>query len=65
MTREEALALIHAQKPDAHLVEHGEQTEAVMRSMAARFAPDQEDLWAVAGLLHDVDFPMTKKTPDK
>lgn len=65
MTREEALALVQAQHPEAHLVEHGEQTEVVMRAMAERFAPGQEDVWAITGLLHDVDYPMTKETPDK
>lgn len=63
MTREEALALIQSQNPETHLVEHGEQTEAVMRAMASRFAPGQEELWAMTGLLHDVDYPGTKDDP--
>jgi predicted hydrolase (HD superfamily) len=63
MTRDDALALVKAHDPDAHLVEHGEQTAAVMEALAARFAPGQEELWALTGLLHDVDFPMTKDDP--
>ncbi|QJT07792.1 HD family phosphohydrolase [Oceanidesulfovibrio marinus] len=65
MTRDDALALVKAQGPEPHLVEHGEQTEAVMEALAARLAPGDEALWGITGLLHDVDFPQTKDNPDR
>lgn len=61
-TRDAALELFMAQNPDASLVSHSRASEAVMRGLAAHFGEDEE-LWGLAGLLHDVDFPHTKETP--
>jgi len=64
ITRDEALALFQAQNPDPSLVSHCLASEAVMRGLAAHFGEDQE-LWGLAGLLHDVDFPHTKEDPSR
>ncbi len=62
ISRDMALERLAAQNPEPHLVQHALQTEAVMRGLAAHFGEDQ-DLWGLAGLLHDIDFPMTKDDP--
>ncbi|NJB68476.1 hypothetical protein GGQ74_002149 [Desulfobaculum xiamenense] len=64
ITRDAALALVKAQNPELHLVHHAVQTEAVMRALAPRFDADPE-LWGTTGLLHDLDYPMTKDTPER
>ncbi len=63
INRTEALALIRDTAPD-HLVIHALETEAVMRRLAARLNHDAE-VWGLAGLLHDLDYPQTKDTPEK
>ena len=64
LTRDAALALINEQNPEHHMVQHALASEAVMRALARHFGEDEE-LWALAGLLHDVDFPHTRDTPEK
>lgn len=63
LTREEALLLVKEQNPEPHLVQHALASEAVMRALAENFGEDI-DLWGVIGLVHDVDFPHTKDTPE-
>lgn len=62
--RDTALALIEEYRPEAHMVQHALASEAVMRALARRFGEDEE-LWGMAGLLHDVDYPLTKDTPEE
>jgi hypothetical protein len=63
-TRDQALEDIKAQGPEQHMVLHALQTEAVMRALAARLDQD-EDMWGLAGLLHDLDYPQTKDQPER
>jgi putative nucleotidyltransferase with HDIG domain len=63
LDRTEALSLLKASAPD-HLYVHALETEAVMRALAARLGHDP-DTWGLAGLLHDLDYPETKDTPEK
>ena len=63
LDRTEALAMITASAPD-HLLIHALETEAVMRALAERLGQDPE-VWGLAGLLHDLDYPETKDTPEK
>lgn len=63
MDRNEALQLLHHHLTDDRLVKHCLATEAIMRSLARRFSEDEE-LWALAGLLHDLDFIETRNTPE-
>lgn len=60
--RESALALLREFDPEPHMIQHALASEAVMRALARRFG-ENEDLWGMAGLLHDVDYPLTKETP--
>ncbi len=64
LTRDAALDLIKRQNPEHHLVQHALASEAVMRALARHFSED-EALWGLIGLVHDVDFPHTKETPEQ
>ena len=63
-TREAALDLISQQNPEPHMIQHALASEAVMRALARHFGED-ETLWGQIGLVHDVDFPHTKHTPEQ
>jgi len=54
MRREEALELLHENLKAENLRKHCYATEAVMRRLARDLGEDEE-LWGLAGLLHDLD----------
>ena len=54
MTREEALALLGQHIGNERMIAHSLASEAVMRALARRLGRDEEK-WALAGLLHDLD----------
>jgi putative nucleotidyltransferase with HDIG domain len=54
MNRDEALKAIHSRVQNQNLIKHMLATEAIMRSLARRFGED-EQVWALAGLVHDID----------
>ena len=58
MNRGEALALLDERIAEPSLRSHMLATEAVLRSLAARFGQDPE-LWGFAGLVHDLDYNET------
>lgn len=55
MNREEALALLREYTKNENLVKHGLAVEAAMRAYARKFGEDEEK-WAVVGLIHDFDY---------
>ena len=55
MNRAEALKLVEGWTPNRNLVRHMLAVEAEMRALAAHFGADEE-LWGLAGLLHDGDY---------
>jgi putative nucleotidyltransferase with HDIG domain len=59
MTREEALEFIGQKVPNENLVKHMVATEAVMRALAEHLGEDEE-VWGLAGLLHDCDLGETE-----
>jgi putative nucleotidyltransferase with HDIG domain len=61
-TRERALALLRSRLSSDVLIKHCLATEAVMRALAERLGEDA-DRWGMAGLLHDLDFEVTKDAP--
>jgi len=64
MTRDEALKLVKKKIKNNNLVKHCLATEACMKGLAEHFNEDQEK-WALAGLLHDIDYEETKDNPEK
>ena len=60
MERQEALALLKKHVKNRNLQKHSLAVEAVMRALARRFHQDEE-LWGLAGLLHDLDYDETAK----
>ena len=58
-TRDQAIALLKKYNKEPFHIKHGETVEAVMRYFAEKLRYENEaDFWAMAGLLHDVDFEM-------
>jgi len=55
MTRDEALALMHAYTASDALRMHMYAVEIAMRAMAER-AGEDADAWGIVGLLHDFDY---------
>lgn len=55
LDRTQAMALLHRHVTSEHIIPHSYAVEAVMRKLAQRFAPEEEELWALTGLLHDLD----------
>lgn len=55
MNREEAFAIVNEYVKNPNLVKHMLAVEAAMRFYARKFGEDEEK-WAVAGLLHDFDW---------
>jgi hypothetical protein len=62
MDRTEALELLAKHLRNPNLFKHSLACEAIMRSLASRFGEDEEE-WALAGLLHDIDYEETKDEP--
>lgn len=58
MDRCEALNLVRSHVKNKNLVKHMLATEAVMRRLAQHFGEDEE-LWGLTGLLHDLDYDQT------
>ncbi len=57
MDREEALGLLHHNLKAENLRKHCYATEAVMRRLARERGEDEE-LWGLTGLLHDLDLEL-------
>lgn len=59
MTRDEGLKFLKTKLTNKNLLKHCYACEVVMKYLAAHFGEDQ-DKWAMAGLLHDIDYDITK-----
>ena len=58
MTREDAMRLVKEHVKTKNLRKHMYAAEACMRALAARLGGNEDD-WAMAGLLHDLDYDKT------
>jgi len=63
MNREDALGLVRAHLKNKNLVKHCLAVEACMRAAAVRLGQNPEP-WGLAGILHDLDYEITEKSPD-
>lgn len=61
-SREEALALLHRYVKQPNMLKHSLASEAVLKAMAHKLGRD-ENLWSLAGLLHDIDVEITHADP--
>ncbi len=61
MDRSEALVLVREMVPNRNLVNHCVATEIIMEALARHFgmAGDDVERWALAGLVHDLDYAQT------
>ncbi len=64
MTREDALTLLKEHLHNKNLVKHCLSVEACMKGLAVRLGGDPET-WGLAGLLHDLDYELTEKSPER
>jgi len=58
ITRAEAMTLLKDHLKNEKLISHSVATEAIMGSLARKLG-DDEVLWGLAGLLHDLDYEVT------
>jgi uncharacterized protein len=63
MTREQALIELKKYINNKNLLNHMYAAEVVMARLAHRFDQDEQQ-WAMAGLMHDIDYDHTKDTPE-
>jgi putative nucleotidyltransferase with HDIG domain len=59
MTREEAVALLKSMPQLDSDMNHYLETEAIMRALAERLG-ENADYWGMLGLLHDIDWALTR-----
>ncbi|MFY9174293.1 MAG: HDIG domain-containing metalloprotein [Peptococcia bacterium] len=62
MSREEAVRELQKNIANRNLLNHCYAVEAIMRGLASHFGEDEE-IWGLAGLLHDIDYEETKDDP--
>ncbi len=55
ISREKAVEILNKHLSTEHLVKHSYAVEVVMRELAKKIDPENEEKWAIAGLLHDLD----------
>jgi putative nucleotidyltransferase with HDIG domain len=63
MDRAEALELLKQHLKNKNLVKHCLAVEACMKAVALRLGHDPEP-WGLAGILHDLDYEITEKSPE-
>jgi putative nucleotidyltransferase with HDIG domain len=62
MTRDQALDLLKTYVQNPNTIKHSLASEAVLKAIAQRLGEDVEK-WGLAGLLHDLDYELTKGDP--
>ncbi|MGB9681550.1 MAG: HDIG domain-containing metalloprotein [bacterium] len=64
LDRDYAVSLLSEYVKGENLIKHMLATEAIMRSLARRFGQDEE-MWGIAGLLHDIDYELCNENAEK
>ena len=62
LSRDEGLKLLKKYLKSENLIKHSFAVEAILKEMA-RHLNEDEDLWALTGLIHDLDYEYTKDEP--
>jgi len=60
ISRDEALILIRKYIKTENTIKHMLATEAIMRALAKKLEPENEEAWGLAGLIHDLDYEVAK-----
>jgi putative nucleotidyltransferase with HDIG domain len=58
ISRDKALKLVRKYIKTENTIKHMLALEAIMRALAEKLEPNKADEWAMAGLLHDLDYEM-------
>ncbi len=64
ISREAALQLMKEHLPQENLQKHCLATEVILRALARKLGYD-EDVWGLAGLLHDLDYAETRESMER
>jgi len=64
LDREKALELLRRHIKSPQIIKHCLASEAIMRALAKRLGQD-EDLWGITGLLHDLDYEEVQGDPKR
>ncbi len=64
ITREQAIELLEKYNKDKSDFPHYLESEAIMGALAEKLGEDK-DYWKMLGLLHDVDWGITKNNPEE
>lgn len=64
ITRDQAYQILKTHIQGKFMINHHLGSEVVMRAFAQKFGEDQE-LWGICGLLHDMDWEYTKDHPEE
>ncbi|UCD04593.1 MAG: HDIG domain-containing protein [Candidatus Woesearchaeota archaeon] len=59
MSRDESLDLLKNNLSNENLFKHCLAVEAIMKGIAS-YLNEEEEMWAICGLLHDIDYERTK-----
>ena len=62
--REQGMELLKKYLKNENLIKHSLAVEAILRKMA-KLLNEDEELWGLVGLLHDLDYEYTKENPEK
>ena len=55
ISREQAHDILMEYMKGEAYIQHSYAVEAIMKGIAKRLAPEEEEFWGVVGLLHDLD----------
>lgn len=55
MNREQAHDILMKYMKGEAYIQHSYAVEAIMKGLAKRLAPEEEEFWGIVGLLHDLD----------
>lgn len=64
LSRDDGIKLLNRYIKTENLKKHSYAVEAILKDTAVKIQKDEE-LWALTGLIHDLDYEYTKERPEK